>query len=80
MTTRKQYVIMVTSSRKEWLVITRKNLNTPIEVNVLETFKNTCSKYGLPMNTIIECLLKEFNEGNYTITLSKNGVSLKRED
>lgn len=59
---------------------TRKNLNTPIEQELLERFKNTCSEYGLAMNTVIEAFMRDFTSGNYTITLSKTGVSLKRED
>ena len=59
--------------------VARKNLNTPIEQELLENFKNTCSEYGLAMNTVIEAFMRDFTSGNYTITLSKNGVSLKRE-
>lgn len=60
--------------------IAKKNLNTPVEQELLDTFKNTCSEYGLSMNTVIECFMRDFISGNYTITLTKTGVSIKRED
>lgn len=76
----KQYVTMNTSIKKGVIDIAKKNLTTPIEQDILETFKNTCSEYGIAMNTILESFMNDFNNGNYTITITKSGVSLKRED
>ncbi len=73
--------MMVTSLRKGVIDIAdRKNMNTPIDIELFNQFKSECSKYGLTMNVIIECLMKDFVNSNYAITVTKNGVSLKRED
>ena len=58
----------------------RKNLNTPIDIELFNQFKSECAKYGLTMNVIIECLMQDFCNNYYAITLTKNGVSLKRAD
>lgn len=58
----------------------RKNLNTPIDVELFNQFKSECASYGLTMNVVIEGLMKDFCNNNYAITITKTGVSLKRED
>ena len=54
----------------------RKNLNTPIDIELFNQFKSECASYGLTMNVVIE----DFCNNNYAITITKTGVSLKRED
>lgn len=58
----------------------RKNLNTPIDIELFNQFKSECAKYGLTMNVVIEALMKDFCNNNYAITITKNGVSIQRED
>ena len=60
--------------------VARKNLNTPIDTKLFNQFKSECASYGLTMNVVIEGLMKDFCNNNYAITITKNGVSLKRED
>lgn len=73
---------MITSIKEGVIAIAtdKKNLNTPIDAELFNNFKSECSKYGLTMNVIIECLMKDFCNSNYAITVTKTGVSLKRED
>ena len=72
----------MSTSNKEGVIdiADRKNLNTPIDIELFNQFKSECAKYGLTMNVIIEGLMKDFCNSNYAITITKDGVSLKRED
>lgn len=73
---------MITSIKEGVINIAdnKKNMNTPIDADLLNNFKSECAKYGLTMNVIIECLMKDFCNSNYAITVTKTGVSLKREE
>ena len=57
----------------------RKNFATSIDIDISDNFKKTCDEYGLKMNVVLEALMKDFSEGNYSITVSKSGVSIKKE-
>lgn len=58
----------------------KKNFATSIDTEISDNFKKTCEDYGLKMNVVLEALMKDFNSGNYVLTVSKSGVSIKRED
>lgn len=58
----------------------RKQFATSIDTNISDEFKKTCDEYGLKMNTVLEALMKDFSSGNYSITVSKSGISIKKED
>ena len=58
----------------------RKNFATSIDTDISDKFKKTCDDYGLKMNIVLEALMKDFSDGNYTIKLKKNDVSIERED
>lgn len=62
------------------MVHTKKQFSSSLEEGLLKKFKNECSNYGIAMNTILEALIQDFCDGNYTITISKNGTKIKRED
>lgn len=57
-----------------------KNFATSIDTEIADNFKKTCEDYGLKMNVVLEALMKDFNSGNYVLTVSKSGISIKRED
>lgn len=57
----------------------RKNFATSIDTDISDRFKKTCDNYGLKMNVVLEALMKDFSDGNYTIKLKKNDVSIERE-
>lgn len=50
----------------------RKQLNTPVNAEVLQAFKNACTDYGLNMSTVLDALLSDFASGNYDIVISRN--------
>lgn len=58
----------------------KKNFATSIDTEISDSFKKTCEDYGLKMNVVLEALMKDFNSGNYVLTVSKSGISIKRED
>lgn len=58
----------------------RKQFATSIDTDISDDFKKACDEYGLKMNTILEALMKDFSSGNYSITVSKSGISIKKED
>lgn len=59
---------------------TKKNdraiLNTTIEKNTLNDFKISCKKAGIPMNTIIEAFMRQFNTGDFYLKLGKDKVDV----
>lgn len=58
----------------------RKQFATSIDTDILYNFRNTCDEYGLNMNIVLEALMQDFSSGNYSITVTKNNVSIKKED
>lgn len=58
----------------------RKQFATSIDTDISDDFKKACDEYGLKMNTVLEALMKDFSSGNYSITVSKSGISIKKED
>lgn len=57
----------------------KKNFATSIDTDISDEFKKTCDEYGLKMNVVLEALMKDFSTGNYSITVTKTGVSINRE-
>lgn len=49
-------------------------------MNISDEFKKTCDEYGLKMNIVIETLMKDFSSGNYSINVTKSGISINKED
>jgi len=58
----------------------RKNFATSIDTEISDTFKKTCDEYGLKTNIVLEALMQDFSSGNYSINVSKSGISIKKED
>lgn len=62
------------------VTIERKQLNTPIQADILDNFKTTCNEYNLKMNTVLEALLQDFNNGNYDIVITrKDGIKVVKK-
>lgn len=58
----------------------KKNFATSIDSEISDRFKKTCDEYGLKMNIVLEALMQDFSSGNYSINVSKSGISIKKED
>jgi hypothetical protein len=59
---------------------TKKQFSSSLDENLLNDFKNKCSTMGIAMNTVLECLISDFCNNDYAITISSKGMSVKRED
>lgn len=49
----------------------RATLNTTINKEVFENFKDYCREVGIPMNMVLETFMRQFCEGDFNITLSR---------
>ncbi len=47
-------------------------LNTTIAKDILDAFKATCKRTGIPMNTLLEVFMKQYSEGYFTLKFAKN--------
>jgi len=44
-------------------------INTHINKDLLDAFKETCEKNNIPMNTCLEIFMKDFYEGKIKLTI-----------
>ena len=57
----------------------RKSFTTSLETEIVEKFRQSCEDYGLKMNVVIESLMNDFSNGNYSIIVTKSGLTIKKE-
>lgn len=58
----------------------RKQLNTPVNAEVLDNFRTACKEYNLNMSVVLDALLSDFASGNYNILISRDsGVTVVRK-
>lgn len=50
----------------------KKQINTPINSEILDGFRVACAEYGLKMNAVLEALLQDFNNGNYDVVINRD--------
>lgn len=58
----------------------RAMLNTTINENVLNNFRDYCKGINCPMNMVLETFMEQFAEGQFTFKLSKNKMNLDIEE
>lgn len=63
----------------------RATLNTTIDPDVFDEFKRSCKSAGVQMNTLIECFMRQYNEGCFYLSLGNNkkrkeNLEIKFED
>ena len=54
----------------------KKQWGTTYDEEILKQFQTTCEEYGLKANTVLEGLMKYFNEGKCKIVIDKTGISI----
>lgn len=58
----------------------KKQLNTPIQSDILDNFRTTCNDYNLKMNVVLEALMEDFSNGNYNIVIDrKEGIKVVKK-
>ena len=59
----------------------RAMLNTTIDEEVLNEFKDYCKELGYPMNLIIESFMRQFSGGEFVLKIAKgNKLTVDLED
>lgn len=51
-------------------------LNTTIDEDVLNNFRNYCKIRGIQMNTVIEAFMRQFALGEFVIKLGKDNLAV----
>ena len=51
-------------------------LNTTIDEDVLNNFRNYCKIRGIQMNTVIEAFMRQFTLGEVVIKLGKDNLAV----
>lgn len=54
----------------------RAMLNTTINEDVLNGFREYCKGINCPMNMVLETFMEQFSNGQFTFKLSKNKMEL----
>ena len=50
------------------ILIGRKTFGTPLEESIIDSFKEKCKKDGLPMNIVIEMLMRFYIDDKLELT------------
>ena len=61
---------MVEENRK------RAMLNTTINANVLNNFRDYCKTINCPMNTVLETFMSQFADGQFSFQLGKKKMEI----
>lgn len=51
---------------------TKRPFNTPINVELLNNFKQTCKELEIPMNTVVEVFMRDFNNGRFVMCTERD--------
>lgn len=58
----------------------RAMLNTTINEDVLNNFRDYCKQINCPMNMVLETFMTQFSEGQFEFRLSKNKMEIDMEN
>ena len=58
----------------------RAMLNTTINENVLNSFRDYCKGINCPMNMVLETFMEQFADGQFSFRLSKKKMELDIEE
>lgn len=58
----------------------RAMLNTTINEEVLNSFREYCKTINCPMNTVLETFMAQFANGEFSFRLSRNRMELDIEE
>lgn len=52
-------------------------LNTTINKEVLDNFREYCQQINFPMNTVLETFMKQFADGQFDVRLTRSHTELE---
>lgn len=55
----------------------RAILNTTINKNVLDNFRDYCKSINCPMNTVLETFMEQFADGQFKFKLAKSMLDME---
>lgn len=55
-------------------------LNTTINEDILDDFREYCRSINCPMNMVLETFMSQFSKGQFAFKLAKNRMELDVED
>lgn len=55
-------------------------LNTTINKEILDSFRNYCKEINIPMNVVLETFMNQFSDGQFSLKLSKNQMQVDLEE
>lgn len=58
----------------------RKSFTSTIDEDIQKSFKEKCSKTGLPQNIILETFMKEFSSGEIELKMKKNKLFIDEKE
>lgn len=58
----------------------KEPLNTTIDTNVLNDFREYCKDIGVNMNLVLETFMAQFSDGQFTFKLGKNKAEVELEE
>ena len=58
----------------------RAMLNTTINKDVLDGFRDYCKEINIPMNVVLEAFMTQFADGQFSLKLNKNKMIVDIED
>ena len=58
----------------------RAMLNTTINEDILNNFRDYCKHLNCPMNMVLETFMDQFSDGQFSFKLSKNKMQLDIEE
>ena len=58
----------------------RSMLNTTINKSVLDSFRDYCKESNIPMNVVLEAFMSQFADGQFSLKLSNNKMTVDIEN
>lgn len=61
-------------ANKKMCGVQKSLINTTIQTDVLDEFKDNCERLKVPMNYIIERFMEKFNNGDFKLTIGDGRI------
>ena len=62
------------------MVKQKATLNTTINKNVMDNFRDYCEEIGYPMNIVLESFMTQFTSGEFILKIGRNEIKVDIEE